>query len=104
MTPGFRDDPADPSARKLDAAGRAVLMNAATELHGRRCHGGALPCQIGRAIRRREHPAFPAAPGRMPALGGFSAAQHVRRHAGGLRKITPTGPARKLGFVVAEIK
>ena len=102
--PGFRDDAADPPAFRLDAAGRAILVDAATELHERSCHGRRSLARIGGAIGGREDAAFPGAAGRMPPLGGLAAAQHVGRHAGGLRKITPAGPAGQLGLVVAEIQ
>ena len=101
---GFRDDAADPSAFRLDAAGRAMLVDAAAELDQRSCHGRRGLAGIGGAIGGREDAAFPGAAGRLPALGGLSAAQHVGRHAGGLRKITPAGPTRQLGLVVAEVQ
>ena len=102
--PGFRDDAADPPAFRLDAAGGAILVDAATELDERSCHGRRSLARIGGAIAGREDAALPGAAGRLPALGGLAAAQHVARHAGGLRKITPAGPAGQFGLVVAEIQ
>ena len=104
MTPASVTTPLTPPALQLDAAGRAVLVDAATELHERSCHGRRSLGRIGGAIAGREDAAFPGAAGRLPSLGGLPAIEHVGGHSGGLRKVAPTAPTRQLGLVVTEIQ
>jgi hypothetical protein len=104
MTPASVITPLTRPSFGLDAAGSAILVDAAPKLdersgHGRRSLGG-----IGGAIAGRKDAALPRPAGRLPPLGGLTATQHVGRHARGLRKIAPTGPAGNFGLVIAEIQ
>ena len=49
-------------------------------------------------------PPFQARPVACPRSAASPTAQHVARHAGGLRKITPAGPTGQFGLVVTEIQ
>ena len=102
--PRFGHDAAEPAALHLDAARGAVLVDGAAEFHERGRHGGRRLGRIGRAVAGREDAAFPRAAGRLAALRGLAAAQHVRGHANRRRELAPLGPAGNLGFVVAEVQ